>query len=221
MSQIKVFVFDDAHAIIEFIKGVVDGVHDLVLSGSARSGSKIQKLLSSARPDVVILDLNMDKGDFRPVPAIRQAVENWPKIAILAYTHDTDRVLMRRVLNAGARGYLLKDDDLSTDFESVIRKLYNGERVLSREVIDMLVSDSSDMLTKFKPNELKIIAMVSQSHTNHSIADALGLSERYVRNLLTGIYSKLDIRGDDHRKKRFLLVAKARSMGLLKDQGGE
>ncbi|MGD8753373.1 MAG: response regulator transcription factor, partial [Anaerolineales bacterium] len=125
-----------------------------------------------------------------------------------------NELYIQEITNAGARGYLLKSDDLSLNLAQAVRKISKGERYYSSRVLDKLLmgSDKQDVLTE---QELDVLRLVSQGLINERIGEVLGVSERRVRNILTSIYSKMGIQEKTGINPRVAVVIEARKMGLL------
>jgi DNA-binding NarL/FixJ family response regulator len=214
--MIKVLVIEDHHLMLKAVVDQLEPQSDIEIVGTSNRGSQVHQLVRTTSPDVVVLDLGMTGETFEPVSAVRQLKQDHPSVEILVLTGYDNELYIQEITNAGARGYLLKSDDLSLNLAQAVRKISKGERYYSSRVLDKLLmgSNTQDVLTE---QELDVLRLVSQGLTNQRIGDVLGVSERRVRNILTSIYSKMGIQEKTGINPRVAVVIEARKMGLLPD----
>jgi len=109
----------------------------------------------------------------------------------------------------------LKSDNLSLMLPRGVRRLYEGKRFYSEDVVDKLFARQKGEATVLSEQELIVIRLVSEGHTNLSIAQSMNVSEKRVRNLLSNIYSKFGLRETEAINIRIAAINKARDLGLL------
>jgi DNA-binding NarL/FixJ family response regulator len=214
--MIRVVAVDDHPLVLEFIQSKLQGEVDIELVGSEERGEGVLPLVRATRPDVVILDLNMDRGRFDPILTVQQLRREAPRVKVIVLTGEHSSVYMHALTRAGVRGYLLKSDDLSLELPRAIRVVHSGSYFLSAAVADELLSDAlgtGAKLGAFTEQEHAILRLLAKGLSNGEIAAEVHLSGKRVGNLLTGIYQKLGV--GDESNKRVAAVEVARARGLL------
>ena len=212
--MIKVLVIEDHHLMLQAVVDQLASEPDIEIVGTSNKGSKVHQLVRTSSPDVVVLDLGMSTEVFEPISAVRQLRQNHPNVHILVLTGYDDPLYMREITKAGARGYLLKSDDFSLNLPQAVRTVYKGQRHYSSAVVDKLLSGDNDQ-RDFTDQELTVIRLLAKGLMNEKIGEALGVSERRVRNILTGVYARMGIQDEEGVNTRVAAVIKAREMKLL------
>lgn len=214
--SIRVAVVED-HPLVS--KAIVDVLTspsgNIQVVGTTNQGTELSRLVRETAPDVVILDLGMSTGKFEPVTAIRSLLAEHPSVRILVLTGYDDDVMVRAVVNAGAHGYVLKSDDLSLMLPTGVEKVYLGKRFYSEDIVDKIFPPQLDREVKLSEQELAMIRLVSEGLSNFGIAEAMQISEKRVRNVLSTIYAKLDIPESGEINPRIAAINRARNLGLL------
>jgi DNA-binding NarL/FixJ family response regulator len=126
-----------------------------------------------------------------------------------------DEIYIHQIIEAGAHGYVLKSDDLSLMLPEGVEKVYAGKRFYSDSVMDILFAKQMGEASVLNQRELSAVRLASKGFSNASIALAMNISEKRVRNLLTSVYAKLDIHEGDAKNVRVSAINKARELGLL------
>lgn len=194
--MIKILIADDHLLIRQGLRLVLDTEPDLELVGEASDGSEALRLCKKLKPDVVLMDLRMPTMD--GLTAIERLCVEQPEIAVVILTTFNEDDLMLRGLQAGARGYLLKDTDRSTLFDT-IRAAARGETLLKPEIMARVLSQANAPKTvssesvNLTERELDVLAMVARGERSKEIAIQLGISERTVKAHLASIYGKLGV----------------------------
>jgi DNA-binding NarL/FixJ family response regulator len=215
--MIKVLVIEDHHLMLQAVVDQLESEADIEIVGTSNKGSKVHQLVRAVAPDVVVLDLGMSSEVFEPISAVRQLRQDHPYVQILVLTGYDDPVYMREITKAGARGYLLKSDDLSINLPQAVRAVYRGQHHYSSAVVDKLLSGEGEQ-HDFTNQELTVIRLLAKGLVNEKIGEALGVSERRVRNILTSVYAKMRIKDEEGVNIRVAAILKAREMGLLPEE---
>lgn len=211
--MIKILIADDHLLIRQGLRLVLDTEPDLELVGEASDGSEALRLCKKLKPDVVLMDLRMPTMD--GLTAIESLRVEQPEIAVVILTTFNEDDLMLRGLQAGARGYLLKDTDRSTLFDT-IRAAARGETLLKPEIMARVLSQANAPKTvssesvNLTERELDVLAMVARGERSKEIAVKLGISERTVKAHLASIYGKLGV------DSRAAAIAVALEKGLMR-----
>ncbi|MGL5819828.1 MAG: response regulator [Phycicoccus sp.] len=168
--------------------------------GEIREATTVAEAVREAvlsRPDLVVMDVRLPDGSgIEATRRIRTAV---PDAVVLILTMDADRSDVAAALDAGAHGFLLKDLD-ADDLAGALRAVAGGSLVLGPEVGRVLATQGTaagrqlpEPLDRLTDREIAILTMLADSRSTAGIARALGLSEKTVRNQLTGMFGKLGV----------------------------
>jgi DNA-binding NarL/FixJ family response regulator len=187
---IRVVIVDDHPMIRAGLTAVIGTAPDLLLVGEAQNGEEAVEQARALRPDVMLMDLGMPVlGGLSAIRGILQQHDDdtpLPRIIVLTvYAGDED---IRRALEAGASGYLLKDM-AGTAVVNAIRCAARGERVMPQEVADQLAEFSAG--AELTPRELEVLGLVAQGYRNRDIATAIGRSEETVKMHVKSLLAKL------------------------------
>jgi len=209
MNLIRVLLADDHPVVREGLRGMLSAEPDIEVVGEAGSGGEAAALALTSRPDVILMDLRMPKGD--GVDAISQLKSQGSEARIIVLTtYDTDADILRAV-EAGATGYLLKDTPRA-DLVRAIRAAARGETVLAPVVAGRLVTRvrrQGPPAESLSARETQVLALVSRGLTNGQIGRELFVSEATVKTHLTRACAKLGVTG------RTAAVTKAMELGML------
>jgi len=215
--MIKILIADDHLIIRQGLRLILETESDFKLVGEASDGAEAVSLCKKLKPDVVLMDLRMPNMD--GLTAIEKLRVEQPEVAVVILTTFNEDELMLRGLQAGARGYLLKDTDRSTLFDT-IRAAARGETLLKPEIMARVLSQQNAPTTKSKPDqsfnlterEFEVLESVARGERSKEVAAHLGISERTVKAHLASIYNKLGV------DSRAAAIAVAAQNGLLKEQ---
>ena len=210
---IRVVAVEDHPLMLKAVTRELDTQDDIQIVGTATHGNALHRLVRETSPDVVVLDLGMSGEVFEPITTVKELRRSYPEVQILVLTGYEDGTLMRKLIGAGVQGYVFKSDDLSLCLPDGVRALHKGERFYSPTVTNMYFAGEGD--AGLSERELAILRMAAQGLSNASIGQALGLSEKTVRNYFSGVYTRLGIVADGNVNPRMAAVNKAREMGLV------
>ncbi len=207
---IRVLVVDDHLIVREGLSLILETADGMELAGEAADGAAAVRLCQELAPDVVLMDLRMPGMDgLTAIGLIRQQM---PAVAIIILTTYDEDDLMVRGLQAGARGFLLKDTDRATLLDA-IRAAARGQTLLSPEVMQRVLAHSSvaaaDGPLDLTERELEVLLAAAQGKRNKEIARDLGITERTVKAHLTSIYNRFGV------DSRAAAIAVAAQRGLL------
>ena len=215
---IRVAIIEDHPLMRRAVERDLDAQEDIDVVATAAHGSKLASIIQESLPDVVVLDLHMSGEHFEPVSAVRDVQTRFPNVEIMVLTGFDDAIWIQRLIDAGANGYVLKSDDLSLCLPDGVRAVHAGRRFYSPEVTDRFLQTQEGL--DLSDREIAILRMAAQGLANSRIAQDLGLSPKTVKNMLTSVYRKMKVNGDDFNS-RVSAVNKARKMGLLVEGLGE
>lgn len=192
-ARIRVLCVDDHPVVLQGISGLVSIQPDMQVVDQATNGRDAIEQFRRHRPDVTLMDLQMpEMGGLDAIGAIRG---EFPDARIIVLTTYAGDVQAMRAIQAGARGYLLKNA-LHKELLDAIRAVHSGRRTVSTEVsFDLAEHATDDALT---PAEVRVLSLISAGNANKEIAAALKLSEETVKKQVRSILSKLGAKDRTH-----------------------
>jgi DNA-binding NarL/FixJ family response regulator len=212
-DTVRVMLVDD-HAIVRAgLKAFLHRIPDIDVVAEATSGEDAVALATRLRPDVVVMDLNMERGD--GLTATQVLAEQAPEVRVLILTMHTERERLLPLLQAGARGYLAKD---AADRELVdaIRAVAGGEVYVRPSVARLLATEVAPVVdpedgprarfARLSEREQSVLRMVAEGYSGPEIGERLGITAKTVDTYKQRIDEKL---GVAHRTEyvRFALDA--------------
>ena len=203
--MIKVLIADDQELIRQSLQIVLDSKEGLEVTDVAADGQEVIRCVRKQKPDVVLMDIRMPKMD--GVQCTQIIKENYPEIKIIILTTFDDDEYIFSALKHGASGYLLKGISADKLIEA-IHKVYHGNAMINEDIAGKVVKMFSqlarenaavitvneDYIKEITESEWKVIGLVSKGLSNKEIAAELFLTEGSVRNYLSSVLKKLDLR---------------------------
>lgn len=202
--MIKVLIADDQELIRQSLQIVLDSRENLQVTDAVANGQEVVRSVRREKPDVILMDIRMPKMD--GVQCTKIIKDQCPDIKIIILTTFDDDEFVYNALKYGASGYLLKGVSMDGLVEA-IETVHSGRAMINPDIAAKVLRLFSQMaqadysipindrqvetLTK---TEWKIIAQVEKGSSNREIAEALSLSDGTVRNYLSAILNKLDLR---------------------------
>ena len=219
-EPIRVVILDDHQSIVDGYCYRLSNVPEIRIAGTLAYGASVEPFLADNPADVLLLDVNVPTAADNPNPypilhLIRRLLELYPDLAILVISMHNQRTLIQAVLEAGASGYIVKDDrDSIRQLASVIISIANGGVFFSQQAHQQLVrrqidpGEANQLLT---PRQLEVLSLCSAypGSTTAELARQLGVENSTVRNLLSSAYVRLNV------NNRAAALAKARQAGLI------
>jgi DNA-binding NarL/FixJ family response regulator len=195
---IRVLLVDDSPIIRLGLRSALEDFADLAIIGEAGTAAAGLELLNRLKPDVVLLDLNLP--DKSGLLACRDYLRSRPHVAVLILTSSNSERHMHEAIAAGARGYLLKENE-GTVLASALRTVAKGDSVIDPSMAGQVLNlvrnkgtqTAADRLELLSPQEKRVVALLSSGLTNKEIGDQLSLTEKTVKNYLATIFNKLNI----------------------------
>ena len=188
-------VLADDHAIVrDGLRTLIASAGDVEVVGEADNGADAERLAAELRPDVVVIDISMPGGGPEAAERIAQAA---PDVRVLVLTMHDDRAHLRRMLEAGADGYVLKRATFD-ELMRAIRAVNAGEAYvdphLAAAVLRPTTSDASDIAdVTLSAREEDVLRRIAWGESNKAIARELGISVRTVETYKTRFSEKLGL----------------------------
>ena len=192
-KQIRIMTVDDHPVLRQGIAALIADQSDMTLVAEATNGREAIQQFRAHRPDVTLMDLQMpEMTGLDAMIAIRGEFADARIIVLTTYAGD---VQARRALQAGARGYLLKNS-LHKELLDTIRAVHAGRKNLSPEVsFDLAEHASEDALS---PLEVRVLRLIAEGNSNKEIAARLSVTEDSVKGHVRNILSKLGANDRTH-----------------------
>jgi two-component system, NarL family, response regulator NreC len=209
MSKIRVFLTDDHTLFRQGIKTLLAAEPDIEVVGEASNGGEAVAAIAEARPDIILLDISMPGlGAFQ---AIRQIHKERPETKVLLLTMYDDEDYLAEGMDAGASGYLLKDNP-AEHLLIAVREIYRGGTYLSPRMLSHLVEDFRSRVQGSQPmprfdtltaREKEVLKLLAEGNSVKEIASDLDLSLKTVETHKFNLMRKLDI----HNKAQLVQYA--------------
>lgn len=200
MEKIKVIICDDHQILVQGLKSLLKDSDDLEVIAVANNGQELLETVITKKPDIVLLDIDMPVMD--GYETLKQLKSKYHDIKVISLTIHIDKVVIQRMMDAGASGYLLKNINKSELLEA-IRKVYSGKKYISDEATNSLLEkeklevktaqleEATEELTK---REIEILKLIAEGYSNTEIGNMLYISHRTVDTHRTNIMRKLNVK---------------------------
>ncbi len=194
----NIVIIDDDKLVSISLKTILEASGDISVCATGDDGGRAMALYEEHKPDVMLMDIRMK--DMNGLDSAEELLKAHPEAKVLLLTTFQDDEYIIRAIKLGAKGYILKQD-----FESIapaLRAVYNGQTVFCDTVMDKLpgligaaVSQSTAYLDfGLTEREFEIVRLVADGCSNKEISEELFLSEGTVRNYISVILEKLELR---------------------------
>ncbi len=200
MNPVHLLIADDHKIVRDGIRHLLKGQENLTIVGEAENGEEALRKIETEEINLTIMDINMPVMD--GIEATRIIKKEFPAVKVLALTMVDENQYIRKMIEAGASGYVLKSCS-KEDLIEAIEKVVSGHHYFSRDVTETILSDmvNPSLDTHTKKNEIQItnremdvLRLIVNEYTNQEIAEELFVSIRTVdahrRNLLQKIGAK-------------------------------
>ncbi|HEY8812746.1 MAG TPA: response regulator transcription factor [Candidatus Dormibacteraeota bacterium] len=197
MTPIRILLVDDHEMVREGLKAMLQSESDLEVVAETGLGREVPALLEQTQPDVVLLDVRLP--DMSGVEVCRQAVRSDPNLKVIMLTTFVDPDLVDECIEAGARGYLVKDVR-GMSLKENVRAVSRGQAVLAPEVagpiLDRVRDRRSAEATRapaLTQSQVAILGLMTRGFSNREIAAEVHLSENTIKTHVQEIFRKLDV----------------------------
>ena len=212
-SELRIVIADDHDSFRSGLRSLLAQLSGLVVVGEAASGDEAVARVTALQPDVVLMDLAMPGMD--GIEATRRIVGAAPHVAVLVLTMSDDDDSVFAAVQAGARGYVLKGAQ-RTELVRSIRAVAAGDAIFGPAVARRLMAyfarprptGAETVFPELTEREREVLELIAQGRSNADITAQLVLSPKTVRNHVSNIFSKLQVRD------RAEAIVRAREAGL-------
>ncbi|NET00913.1 MAG: response regulator transcription factor [Sphaerospermopsis sp. SIO1G1] len=200
--MITILLVDDQNLIRQGLRALLELESDLEIVAEAENGEIAIELVAELQPNVVLMDIRMPIMD--GVAATKEINSRFPNTKVLVLTTFDDDEYVKAALNNGAMGYLLKDTP-SEELAAAIRVVDKGYSQLGPGIVDKLLNpftsnttnEASSLppgLSELTPREKEVLQLIATGASNREIAQTLYISEGTVKNHVTNILNRLELR---------------------------
>ena len=192
----RVLLIDDDKLVCVSLKTILEVEDDIEVVGIGYSGNEAIELYHKLNPDILLMDIRMD--GLTGIEAAKTILKEYSNAKILFLTTFSDNEYIVQALNIGAKGYIIKQN-----FECIVPSLKAvhvdqnvfGDNIISK-IPSLIDNSSSTDLSKYgiTQKELEVITLIAEGLSNKEIANTLFLSEGTIRNTLSNILQKLNLR---------------------------
>lgn len=192
----RVFLLDDHEIVRRGVRELVDLEHDLEVVGEAATADDALRGVSSTRPDVAVLDVNLADGN--GVEVCREIRSLHPEVRCLMLTSYADDEALLGAIMAGASGFVLKQIR-GSELVSSIRRVAAGESLLDARVmaaaLERVAATDGDRgeLSALTAQERRLLVLIGEGLTNRQIAERMYLAEKTIKNYVSNLLAKLGL----------------------------
>lgn len=199
-NSISLVIADDHEIFRDGLALMLSKQEAVTLIGQAGDGQELVRLVDETRPDMVLTDIKMPRLD--GIAAAKSLLQRYPALKIIALSMFEEEDLIVEMLEAGAKGYLLKNADKKEILEAIFT-VYDGDiyycKHTTAHLASLIVKSKFDSHKRssgplFTDREREIIRLICRQHTAQEIGELLFLSKRTVEGYRTRILEKMDVK---------------------------
>ena len=192
MNKIQIVLADDHQLFRNGLKILLDAFKEFNVVGEAANGEEVVRIVSNCGCDIVLMDINMPLMD--GIEATQRCIAINPNIKIIALSMYGEEEYYYRMVDAGAKGFILKDSDIS-EVKDAIFAVYNGGNYFSQELLYNVIQkiktrETENKVANLSKREKEILLKICEGMSNQEIADTLFISKRTVDNHRANLLSK-------------------------------
>ena len=199
LFNVKIMLVDDHTLIRKGLKLIIEEVKEFKVVGESSDGEDAIRKARLINPDIVIMDINMPK--LNGLEALKRMKELGIQSKFIILTAYPERANIITATKIGAKGYLLKDTN-PANLIKAIREVYTGRSYIDSSAASILsnstnkTEESSEMgkIKLLSKREYEVLVLLSEGFNNKSIGEKLSISEKTVKNHITQIYKKLEVK---------------------------
>lgn len=217
-EKIQVAILDDHQGILFGYRYILEKEEDIDIVATMRYGEELEPILDQNVIDVLILDIQVptSQKNLNPFPILYllpNLLLKYPNLAALIISMHAQRSMIQAIMEAGASGYILKEDQAAIKtLPSLIRSINEGGIYLSKHAYhEWKRSRQGDLSQPLSPRQLEVLSLCAAypNSSTHELASKMGVAHSTLRNLLSKSYLKLNV------NNRAAAIAEANRLGLI------
>ena len=194
MKTIRVVIADDHPVVRSGIRNLLQNTPDIKVIGEASTGKETLTIVEEMAPDVLLLD--MELPDMKGIEVAQKLQQSGCAVKVLVLSAHDDPIYIHELLEAGAMGYLVKEEAPQMIVDAV-RGIAKGEQGwVSRSIAAQMVSwmrGDEEGAIRFTAREMDVLRLVTEGKTNQNVAVILGISEKTVEKYLFAVFQKIGV----------------------------
>lgn len=199
MKKYSILLVDDHSILRSGLRSIIDSLDDYEVIAEADNGKDALKITLELKPDLLLTDLSMPKTN--GTECIKQLKKRLPEVKILVLTMHSTEEHVHAALEAGADGYILKDDS-DDELINAIQNIIDGKMYLSPSICNLVINGYLNTLKTEKPvvswellthREREVIKLIAEGYKSKEIADYLTISTKTVQKHRSNLMKKLDL----------------------------
>ncbi len=190
----RIAITDDHEMVLKGIETMLSDTAKIKVVGTYKDASETMAKLENDQPDVLLLDINLP--DINGIDLCKKLVKTHPNLKIIALTNFDEGSFVKRIINNGAHGYLLKNTD-KTELIEAIKTVLSGEQYLQKDIQKKLLNQaigkapSNSLNIKLTRREKEVLQAISEELTTQEISEKLFISPKTVETHRMNLMSKL------------------------------
>jgi DNA-binding NarL/FixJ family response regulator len=198
MSNLRILIADDHDLVRKGLRMLIEEHPGWIVCGEAHSGREAVEQATQSSPDIVVIDVSMP--DLNGLEATRLIRKSCPRSEVLVITHHDSDEIAAEVLNAGARGYVLKSDS-DKDLVNAVEALSRHKPFFTSRITEMLLTNrengvtdqAESMRNRLTVREVEILQLLAEGKTAKEVASSLGIATKTSDTHRTNIMRKLNL----------------------------
>ncbi len=194
-TAIRVLLIDDHTILRQGLKQLLATDSQIEICGEADNGEDAIMQALALKPDVILMDINLPKVN--GYEASRAIMTAWPAARIIVLTNQDDTLVLKKFLDLGVKGFLLKDVQIEELISSIHRVIAGETLDLSADLSEKLNSAKftakEDIFDALTDREKEVLSALTRGYSNQQLAELLMVSPKTVHNHLYNIYSKIGV----------------------------
>ncbi|MBI3136315.1 MAG: response regulator transcription factor [Bacteroidetes bacterium] len=201
MGKKRVLLVDDHQLIIDGLRGFIEAAPAYAVVGEANTGTEAVRLAAVLNPDVILMDIEMP--EMSGIQACQEIKKTMPDVKIIIVSMHHEKQLIKKLIDLGADGYLLKNSQ-QQEVMDALEKVLRNQSYFSQDVTLSLLDKSNSKnasthssavlhVSQLTEREIEILKLVAQGMTNKEIGDSLNISHRTVDTHRTNLMKKLEV----------------------------
>lgn len=199
-NTIRIMIADDFEIIRHGIKRVLEFEDNIKVVAEATDGKEVIEQVELLKPDILLLDMSMP--GYNGLELLEKLRSSGNKIKVIMLTIESGADVINKAIELGADGYVVKEST-TTEIVEAINTVHAGNKYLDKSLMNLMFKKYNDesqnsVFKELSERELHILYWISKGYSNKEIANELYLSEKTIKNNLTKIFKKIDVKDRVH-----------------------